>query len=220
MYRLLLFILPLVLVGCNAVQQMYGEGPVLITERLSTSITEYDRDLRFRNVSIAIDKDARNAAMKYCPALGDCTNSLDGSVVELCNKGGKYDCAILMQDDRIVWRGPVFMRHKATSQVLPYSGRWRLAHGWTGVGTGETEAVAHFGRIRTGPIGDAGECLMKLRPGGTGTGTVDIDCSAGVVARGTYQLEDSKTLTITARDNEGRDLKLEMHLSAGRAERG
>lgn len=220
MFRFLLVLLPLALMACNTVPKMYGEGPLVISHTLGERITEYDRDLRFRNVSIAIDKDGRNVSLKYCPALGDCSNSLDGSVVELCNKGGRYDCAILMLDDAIVWRGPVFALHKPTGQVLPYSGRWQMTHRWTAVGNGEVEATAHFGKVRTGPIGSAGECLISFLPTIGSTGVADIRCHDGVATQGSFELEGRKVLRISAIDNEGRKLRFEIRLSAGKAEAG
>lgn len=220
MLRLLLLLLPLALMACNTVPKMFGEGPLLISHTLGERIAEYDRDLRFRNVSIAIDKDSRNVSLTYCPALGDCSNSLDGSVVEHCNKGGRYDCAILMQDDEIVWRGPVYVLHKPTSQVLPYSGRWQMSYQWTAVGDGDVESRAHFGKVRTGLIGSAGECLISFLPTIGSTGTADIRCVDGVAAKGSFELEARQVLRISAIDNEGRKLRFEMRLSAGQAETG
>lgn len=219
MRHLLLAMLSMALLACNSVPGMIGQGPKTISENLAATISDYDKDLRFRNISIAIAKDSRNVSMTYCPALGDCVNDLDGSVVDRCNKGGKHECELFMLDDKVVWKGPVQVRHRATAQELPYSGRWRVRHEWTGIGTGETDLFAHFGQIHTGPIDGAGECVVRLSPTLSKKGTFRMKCSNDIRAHGSYLISGQKHLVATGTDSENRSLKIEIDLNAGQAEK-
>ncbi|MDF1720423.1 MAG: hypothetical protein P1U65_07105 [Minwuia sp.] len=137
MRHLLLIIVAVGLLACNQVSESIGDGPRLVTQSFAEQVAGLDRDLRFRNVSIAIGRDRDNgkAAMHYCPALGDCVNDLDGSVVERCSDSGKYECALFMLDDKIVWRGPVSYLDTSSKQAMPYSGRWSVQYAWQGVAT-------------------------------------------------------------------------------------
>ncbi len=219
MRYLLLLLTSLSLLACNEVSRSIGEGPKIVSERFAGQVANLDKDLRFRNISIAVGRNSSRASMHYCPALGDCVNDLDGSVVDRCNDGGKHDCALFMQDDKIVWRGPILMLNKSTSQAIPYSGRWRLGYEWANVGKGETELVARFGKMQTGEIVGRGTCRFAVQPTSLSRGNFRLFCSeARLTASGSYVLTEDRIAIGSGKDNKnGNNVILRWAMDAGTA---
>lgn len=216
MRYVLLAILSLGLLACNQVSKSIGEGPRVVSERFAGQVSNLNRDLRFRNISIAIGRNTEHAAMHYCPALGDCVNDLDGSVVDRCNQDNRYDCALFMLDDKIVWRGPIFFLDRSTNQTIPYSGRWKLQYDWADLGKGEVELVAHFGELRTGNIPAAGgECKVMVFPTEFDRGTFRLSCPENLAADGRYLLSDERIATGAGTDSQRRQLTFRFPVDAG-----
>lgn len=224
----LIVVLPLVwlLAACQAGTDLYGKGPLVLSESAEATLTKNihgENGIR-ENLIIAIDTRLRRIGGVYCPST-DIHACLDTGgltalmAVDNCNKDGKYDCKVYSVIDKIVWQGPIFVRHRATGQRLPYHGVWPVSLTWEGATAGAAVLTLDQGKaLLTGT--SAGTCEVNFRPTNADSGDVGIRCSDGRSAGGEYSRSSSQTVSGKGQDSDGKAISFDLKLDRGTSATG
>lgn len=212
--------------ACQAGTEYYGKGPLVLSESAETVLSQNmhgNNGIR-ENLVLAIDTRLRRMGGVYCPSsdIHACidTGGLTASMaVDNCNKDGKYDCKVYSVIDKIVWRGPIFVRHRATGQRLPYHGVWQVSMTWDGVAGGVASLTMNQGKGTLTGMG-AGPCDVTFRPVSDNGGDVGLRCANGMTAGGEYSNPSVSTVAGSGKDAEGREVSFELDLDGGRQAAG
>jgi hypothetical protein len=214
------------LVACQAGTDYYGTGPLVLSPKVESVLRQniHGKNGIRENLVIALDKRLRRFGGVYCPSsdIHSCIGggSLSASrAVDNCNKDGKYDCWVYSIVDKIVWRGPIYLRDSSSGQRLPYHGVWPVSVSWDGVSDGQAELVLDQGKASL--IGTAaGACELSFSPKDSRHGTVGFRCSNGSAAGGNYVQSVAQKVKGTGKDNNGREIEFELDLDEGKGAPG
>ncbi|ANK82256.1 MAG: hypothetical protein TEF_16765 [Rhizobiales bacterium NRL2] len=206
--------------GCKSGSDYYGTGPLVLSAKAEGAIQKYryGRDAVRENLHIAVDRRLRSYGATYCPAkeLSKCLGESNAPqrAVNHCTKDGQYDCGLYSIDRRIVWQGPIYIRHPATGQTVPYHGVWPVETDWAPAADG-ARLVGHEGELRVEGLAGGGACPVTITPTSNSTGRFSVRCGAGEL-RGDYSGVGTRGVIGTARDGEGRKVRFEVDLKTGR----
>lgn len=210
----------LLLVACQQNGDYVGKGPPVLSPKAVQKIHEYRHGSSgaHSNLVLAVDRYSRYLGGVYCPStdIHSCIGegSLTASMaVDNCSKDGKYDCAVYSVHEDIVWQGPVYLRHAAHQQNIPYNGVWPMEVAWADGRKDTLQLVGNEGRLTvTGLGGDT--CAASIRPTSPIGGDFGLDCTSGLQAGGSYS-GAGNAITVNGRSTNGRHFHLKLDLDAG-----
>lgn len=213
------------LAACQKTSDLYGNGSLI----LQPVVAKYTLDIRSKgnvaleSVFMAVDKHSRYLGYSYCP--GEPNGCIDargnipgGTAVEVCNKDGKYDCALFAINNSVVWQGPIYLRDKDNQQNLPYHGKWafQLEQPSSSIG----ELIGKEGRL-TLSSPDLGEnCTVRLHPTGSVSGRLAVSCDNGRAVSGDYSRSGKGVFRGTGKNNQGVDYKFQLDIASGKGNPG
>ncbi len=94
---------------------------------------------------------------------------------------------MLVVNDRIVWKGPVYLRPSKNSQATYFNGTWPVTFEDGRSGT----LVADRGTLRMSVAGSFENCSFDMSPRGKTGGSWAIKCFKGVEGSGSYEVQSA-----------------------------
>lgn len=212
--------------GAGTSGSLYGSGSLVISSQAEAWIQEnrYGRNGIRNNFYVAIDERSRGVGGVYCSTseIGACINAGDFYALEAvknCNQDGRYNCAVYSIADRIIWDGPVYLRHSSSTQNLPYNGVWPVTLEWEADPDGRARLVGVEGELSIAGIGST-TCPVALDPTGSRDGRFTLRCPGGLTVRGDYGRTGGDIWEWEGRDSEGRSIGFRIDLVEGRGPEG
>jgi len=209
----------LLLAACQQGGDYVGKGPLVLSSKAVQTIHEYRHGSSgtHSNLVLAVDRYSRYLGGVYCPStdIHSCIGegSLTASMaVDNCSKDGKYDCAVYSVHDDIVWQGPVYLRHAAHRQNMPFNGVWPMEVSWEDGRKETLQLVGMEGQLTVTGLG-GGTCTASIRPTSSGGGDFGLDCQGDLQAGGSYS-GSGDAIAGKGRATDGRKFSLTLHLKS------
>jgi|GEM_PF-6314932 len=217
MRYLMILIAGAMLFGCKTPEQQYGTGQLVVNSRFATTIHKYYYVDRLQHLEIAIDRQGRNAGLRYCSSGGgNCFESTGINSLNDCNKSGKFDCGIFMVNSKVVWNGPMLSRQFRHGALMPFSGNWSFNFRWDREPYRATELQARLGKLSFPDSGEMAGCDLTLSQTGPAFGTFRLSCSGGSFVIGRFAAPPSMVVRGNGVDQDDRPFSFRLDLGAGR----
>ncbi|WP_417516181.1 hypothetical protein [Minwuia sp.] len=217
MFRILLLLAGLLLSACGNQLANSGEGPLILSERAVKQLQTWQGKERLTDLTLAVDRHSRSMFATHCNVgAGNCLDDSGLRAVEGCERGGLFECSVIVYQEEIVWDGPIYVRNHDARQSIPYHGRWPAKLSSQKAGDiAATLIVANGNRYVEGLM--PGEtCSSSVQPRNQSGGAFAITCPGGPIYTGTYQASGGDNIVRgTGTDTAGEEVRFSIDLNAG-----